>query len=414
MIEKALLVGVKLPLEKTFEIKDRLSELKDLTETAGAKVSSEIIQNTDKISSAFFLGKGKAYELKDIVAKENIDVIIFNNDLKPVQQRNLEDITGTKIIDRTTLILDIFAKRARTREGQLQVELAQLLYLLPRLTGKGVLLSRLGGGIGTRGPGEQKLEIDRRRIRDRIRHLKNDIEHVREHRGLHRKSRQEIPLTTIAIIGYTNTGKSTLLNRLTSADVLVEDKLFATLDPTTRKLSLPNGGNVLLTDTVGFLRELPVHLIAAFKATLEEVTEADLLLHIVDISNNNYKGQMDTVDKILSGLMADKKPVITVFNKIDTIDKLILKRAVENNTGSVGISALTGEELDKLICKIEEFIEKNRKLIKIALPYSRGDIKSIVYEYGNIISEVYEDSKVIIEAKIDDKLYNRLKPYILK
>lgn len=411
-MEIALLVGIKLPHEKNFEIEDKLSELKALATSAGALVSAELTQNVDKISPAFFIGKGKVYELKDMAEKEKIDTIIFNNDLKPVQQRNLENITGKKIIDRTTLILDIFAKRAKTKEGQLQVELAQLLYLLPRLTGKGILLSRLGGGIGTRGPGEQKLEIDRRRIKKRIMHLKNDIEMIRKHRSLYRKARSEIPLTVVAIVGYTNAGKSTLLNKLTGANVLVEDKLFATLDPTTRKLALPKGGNILITDTVGFIQDLPLNLIAAFKATLEEVVLANLLLHIVDASSNTYINEIEIVNKILSELGVDKKPIITVLNKKDILDNSNLKRIIENNPESIIISAITGDGLSRLISKIEEFIETNKKLIKISLPYSKGNIKSIIYKYGTVLSETYEDDSIVLEAKVDDKLYNRLSMYI--
>lgn len=412
MAEIVLLVGIKLPHEKNFEIEDKLSELKALATSAGALVSAELTQNVDKISPAFFIGKGKVYELKDMAEKEKIDTIIFNNDLKPVQQRNLENITGKKIIDRTTLILDIFAKRAKTKEGQLQVELAQLLYLLPRLTGKGILLSRLGGGIGTRGPGEQKLEIDRRRIKKRIMHLKNDIEMIRKHRSLYRKARSEIPLTVVAIVGYTNAGKSTLLNKLTGANVLVEDKLFATLDPTTRKLALPKGGNILITDTVGFIQDLPLNLIAAFKATLEEVVLANLLLHIVDASSNTYINEIEIVNKILSELGIDKKPIITVLNKKDILDNSNLKRIIENNPESIIISAITGDGLSRLISKIEEFVETNKKLIKISLPYSKGNIKSIIYKYGTVLSETYEDGSIVLEAKVDDKLYNRLVMYI--
>ena len=300
--EQAILVGMESPEVTPEETASSLEELARLADTAGADVLLQLTQRRGRPDAATFLGRGKAEELASFCRSLGAGLVIFDRELSAAQARNLESVTGVRIIDRTQLILDIFARRARTREGKLQVELAQLNYLLPRLVGRGTELSRLGGGIGTRGPGETKLEVDRRRIRKRIAELNEAIRDVQKHRELLRRSRKEIPVPLAALVGYTNAGKSTILKKLTGAQVLVEDKLFATLDPTTRRVVLPNNEVVLLTDTVGFIRNLPHHLVAAFRATLEEVVEADLLLHVVDASHPDLEGQMEAVERVLESL----------------------------------------------------------------------------------------------------------------
>ncbi len=316
--ERAMLVGVEVKGQhNTWAVEDSLEELSLLARTAGAKVVGSMVQRLQRPTPAYYLGKGKLEELNALKDELGYDLVIFDDELSPTQQKNLEDALGVKIIDRTALILDIFASRARTHEGRLQVELAQHEYLLPRLAGQWSHLERLGGGIGTRGPGESQIETDRRIIRNKIHRLKKEIEGVRKHRALYRRQRNVSGTPVVALIGYTNSGKSTLLNALSGAGVFVEDKLFATLDPTTRKISLPDGREFLLTDTVGFIQKLPTALIAAFRATLEELEEADLLLHVVDINHRNAAEQGITVDKILDDLGLGDKPIITVLNKLD-------------------------------------------------------------------------------------------------
>lgn len=357
-MERVLLVTVDFGKRTSWSAEERSTELAELTWSAGAKVVNQMIVRRHEPSSASFIGKGKVEEIAGVCASERIDLVIFNNDLRSTQQKNLEEVIKARVIDRTQLILDIFAKRAHTNEGKVQVELAQLMYLLPRLTGKGVELSRLGGGIGTRGPGEQKLEIDRRRIRTRITRLKVELEDLSRRRTMMRKKRERFSLLSIAIIGYTNAGKSTLLNSLTSSDVIVQDKLFSTLDPTVRKFVLPNRQTVLFVDTVGFLDDLPHHLIEAFKATLEEVVEADLILHLVDVSHPKAREQSDAANHVLDEIGATGKPTITVLNKIDKVSEAIV---VENTKArypdAVAISALKKEGFDILISRIQERIE---------------------------------------------------------
>jgi GTP-binding protein HflX len=317
-IERAFLVGVEIKGgTDRWSVEDSIEELAQLAQTAGAKVEGAIIQRVQKPNHAYYIGKGKVEELVALREKVAYDLIIFDDELSPSQQRNLEDALEVKIIDRTALILDIFAKRAQTREGRLQVELAQLQYLLPRLVGQWSHLERLGGGIGTRGPGESQLETDRRIIKHKILRLQDEIEGIRKHRALYRRQRTTRAIPIVSIVGYTNSGKSTLMNALSNAGVLVEDKLFATLDPTTRKITLPNQQEILLTDTVGFIQKLPTMLVAAFRATLEELDEADLLLHVIDITHRNAAEQSATVEQILQELKLDNKPKIEVLNKLD-------------------------------------------------------------------------------------------------
>jgi GTP-binding protein HflX len=360
--EKAILVGVEYwTPDNQWNIEDSLDELAYLAKTAGAEVEAKLFQKLASPSSLYYIGKGKLQELIELKEKTGCSVIIFNDELSPRQQRNLEDQLKLKIIDRTALILDIFAERARTREGQLQVELAQHQYLLPRLAGQWSHLERLGGGIGTRGPGETQLETDRRIIRNRINHLKKQIESVRRHRMLYRSQRKKSHIPVVALIGYTNAGKSTLLNALTRADVLAEDKLFCTLDPVTRKLVLPDGKQFLITDTVGFIHKLPPSIVASFRATLEELDEADLLLHVVDITSKNASEQFKTVEQILKELNLSDKKLLTVANKVDLLVDSIgeLSNITEATNlpapdSVVVISATKGWNMDKMLVRIRE------------------------------------------------------------
>jgi len=363
--ERALLVGVEIKSSKDmWPIDSSMAELAMLAETAGAKVVGTLTQKVDRPSSSHYLGKGKLDELLYLKDKHNYNVVIFNEELSPRQQINLEDFLEVKVIDRTALILDIFASRADTREGQLQVELAQHQYLLPRLAGQWSHLERLGGGIGTRGPGESQIETDRRLVRNRVHRLQKQIEDIRKHRALYRSKRKKGNVPVVAMVGYTNAGKSTLLNALSRADVLAEDKLFCTLDPVTRRLVTPDNFQFLITDTVGFIHKLPPSIVAAFRATLEELSEADLLLHLVDITHTNAVDQFDTVERFLSDLDLADKPRLTVLNKVDkavnSIDEftdLIMDHGVPLNN-ILTISALKGWRLDDLLSKILQFLEK--------------------------------------------------------
>jgi GTP-binding protein HflX len=351
--ERAVLVDVSLKKEKIDPYD--LVELEALAKTAGAESAGEIVQSRDKPDVRYYIGEGKVAELKAACASANADIVIFNCDLSPSQVRNLQAELRIKVIDRAGLILDIFAQHAHTKEGKLQVELAQDNYTLTHLSGKGIELSRLGGGIGTRGPGETKLEMDRRRIRNRISQLKKELEEVRNHRSIRRERRRQSKVPVAAIVGYTNAGKSTLLNILTKAGVVAEDKLFATLDPVTRILKMPDKKEILLTDTVGFISDLPHGFIEAFRATLEEVTEADLLIHIVDISHPNFIEQINSTYKVLEELSAITKPILTVFNKLDRYigdSKVLLNKY----SPAVAISALKGTGIKELVDKIGKFI----------------------------------------------------------
>ncbi|MFA6142534.1 MAG: GTPase HflX [Candidatus Omnitrophota bacterium] len=353
----AILITVDFGVRGSWTAEERSNELAELAQSSGIRVLRQEIARRHGPSPACFIGTGKAEEVAALCASEKANLVIFNNDLTGTQQKNLEKIIGVKIIDRTELILNIFARHAHSNEGKVQVELARLLYMLPRLTGKGVALSRQGGGIGTSGPGEQKLKIDRRRIRDRISGLKRQLDDLSKRRSMMRKKRSRFSLSSIAIIGYTNVGKSTLINSLTSSDVGVQDKLFSTLDPTVRKFTLPDRQNILFIDTVGFLDALPHHLIEAFKATLEEVTEADLLLHLVDASHPKVREQADAVYKVLAQIEARDKALITVINKIDKAAPGVVDKLKEFFPGAIPISALRHEGFDELIDKIMRQIE---------------------------------------------------------
>ncbi len=367
--ERAILVGLEIfqiDRDNLWRSEDSLAELEQLTKTAGVKIVGYATQRRDKPDATYYIGRGKVEELKALKEELGADLVIFDMELNPSQQRNLEDSLKVKVIDRTALILDIFAQRARSNEGKIQVELAQLNYLLPRLAGRGTMLSRLGGGIGTRGPGETKLETDRRRIRARISQLKRKIEKISKHRALQRRGRRAKAFPLASLVGYTNAGKSALFNTLTRAEVKVENKLFATLDPTIRSVYLPNRQIILLSDTVGFIQKLPHQLVSAFRATLEEVTEADFLLHVIDASHPKAREQSQAVYSILKELDILDKPLITVFNKIDKLSAReevnILIQEVEVG---VAISALTGEGISELLEAIAEMLESDYRLARL-------------------------------------------------
>lgn len=390
--ERAILVTVEMKSKEQSEeaVQHSLEELRSLAETAGVETVETVVQYRDSIDAAWYIGKGKVEEIRMLKEMHEANVIIFNQELSGAQVRNLESAIDAKIIDRTQLILDIFAQRAKTREGKLQVELAQLQYLLPRLAGHYKNLSRLGGGIGTRGPGETQLETDRRHIQRRIRDLKEQIEEVKRHRQLHRTKRRRSGVTQLALVGYTNAGKSTLLNRLTKADVLAEDKLFATLDPTSRRLTLPNGLDLVLTDTVGFIQNLPHDLVAAFRATLEEVNETDIILHVVDSSSPMRDQQMAVVEEVLAELGAQGKDRIVIFNKIDLLtpeeqDTLIAKDPW------LRISAYSDEDLERLVQYLQDRLEEEEHLYRI--PITRGDLIAKIYRIGGVVRQEEEEAE---------------------
>ncbi|MDT8901410.1 GTPase HflX [Anaeroselena agilis] len=396
--EQAILVGVES--QSGWDVADSLEELAQLAETAGATVVGKMWQKRDRPDAALFVGRGKVLEIAAARQEKGANLVIFDDELSPAQQRNLEQSLGTKVLDRTALILDIFAQRARTHEGKLQVELAQLKYNLPRLGGQGLVLSRLGGGIGTRGPGETKLEVDRRRIRERIADIEREIRLIRRHRELHRQRRQDARIPGVALVGYTNAGKSTLLNALTAADVLAEDKLFATLDPTTRKITLPGGQEALLTDTVGFIQKLPHQLVAAFRATLEEVVQAELLLHVIDASHPLHQEQSDAVFRVLGELGAADKPVIPVFNKVDRLDNPHLKERLLRTPDSVAVSALGGEGIAALLDRIRAFLRRRSVDAVLLIPYSDSGVLARLYDLGAVNAAEYTDGGIRVSIAL--------------
>jgi len=402
---------------------DSLAELASLAVTAGARVAESQIQSRPKVDSATQIGSGKVEELKALIHLHEAAVVIFDRELTPTQQRNLERALDVKVLDRTQLILDIFARRARTREGQLQVELAQLNYLLPRLTGRGAAMSRLGAGIGSRGPGETKLETDRRRIHQRIHALERDLERVRGGRTTQRQQRQAVPLATIALVGYTNAGKSSLFNRLTGAEVLADAKMFATLDPTVRHVTLPSRRRVLVSDTVGFIRNLPTTLVRAFRATLEEVIEAELLLHVVDASSPEAAEHTAHVMATLQEIGADTTLQILVLNKIDQVPgepdagslaRRILGDANQQPAGAVAISARTGAGLDSLLNKIDETLALDLvTLCTFRIPAGEGGPIHTLHQHALVISTCYADEMCVIQAKTPESVRRRLSKYLV-
>ena len=399
-------------------------ELSELALSDGVEIVGEIFQSRPEPDAATLLGQGKVREIRELAEASQADVVIVDNNLTPTQQRNLENATGAKVIDRTQLILDIFAKRARTAEGRLQVELAQLKYLLPRLAGKGIALSRLGGGIGTRGPGETKLETDRRRIAMRIKKLETDLEKVRAGRSLHRQKREAVPVPTISLAGYTNAGKSTLFNRLTAAGVLADAKMFATLDPTVRSITLPSRRRVLLSDTVGFVRNLPTTLIEAFRATLEEVADAALILHVVDASSEQAATHIAEVFRVLGEIGASATPQILVLNKCDRIEgerhdpavigsRLLTGAGQSPHTPTAMVSALTGEGLGGLFALIDSVLPFDAvETVRFRIPLKDGGAIALLHECGKVLSEDYDGNLCEIEAEAPESVRRRLHRYL--
>jgi GTPase len=423
--ERVLLVGVSIKKPARAQTgalaaagRDSLAELEELAQSAGAKIAGSLLQVRDSIDPATLVGRGKLEEIRAEIESRHVPLVIVDHNLTPVQLRNMEKVTGCRVIDRTQLILDIFATHAHSREGQLQVELAQLNYLLPRLTGRGEELSRLGGGIGTRGPGEQKLETDRRRIRDRVRKIREAIETVRTQRTTRRRARQAVPLGMMALVGYTNAGKSALFNALTDADVLTSSKMFATLDPTIRAVRLPSRRRVLLSDTVGFLRDLPPDLIAAFRATLEEVQEAALILHVTDISNPHHAEHDAEVLKVLRDLGVEDRPRLHILNKIDRLnsDELeILRKPSTNGQQRVFTSAVTGAGLDDLRARMDTMMPVDPLvLLHLRIPVSDGRHLSLIRARGHVLHSEVHDDDFHIEAELPESLARQLEKFVLE
>ena len=402
--EKVILVGVST--DDHDDTEKSLDELEELASTAGAVTVERVVQNLSQIHPVTYVGKGKLDEIKDLLWETEATGIICDDELSPIQLGNMEDALNTKIMDRTLIILDIFANRASTNEGKIQVELAQLKYRQSRLVGLGKSLSRLGGGIGTRGPGEKKLEMDRRLIKGRIAQLNRELKDVKRHREVTREQRSRNQVPVIAIVGYTNAGKSTLLNTLTGADVLEEDKLFATLDPTTRNLKLPSKQEVLLTDTVGFIRKLPHHLIEAFKSTLEEAKYADIILHVVDASNPQMDEQMYIVYETLMNLEVKNKLVITAFNKQDKVDGEVILRDFKADH-VVNISAKTGEGLENLQNVIEEVLREQKILIEQLYPYADAGKIQLIRKYGELLEEEYREEGIFAKGYVPIEIYEK-------
>ena len=402
--EKFILVAVSTSNEK--ETKSSLDELEELVYTAGAKSVGRLVQNRERIHAVTYLGKGKLEELKEMLLYMEADGVLCDDELSPAQLRNLERILDTKIVDRTMLILDIFAKRASTGEGKIQVELAQLKYAAVRLVGLRSSLSRLGGGIGTRGPGEKKIELDRRLIHNRISVLKEELREVKRQRDIRRKARKDN--FVIAIVGYTNAGKSTFLNKLTGADVLAEDKLFATLDPTTRKLKLPSGNEVLLTDTVGFIRKLPHHLIEAFKSTLEEAKYADLIVHMIDASNPEADTQMLIVYNTLRELGIEDKEVVSLYNKIDVMPENTILPRDFHAKHTLKISARTGEGLEEFKELVDKILRQQRIYLEKLIPYKDSAKLALIRKHGELELEDYREDGIYIRAMVPTNIYDLL------
>jgi GTP-binding protein HflX len=409
-MERALLVTIKLDSEKgSWSLEDTALELEELTATCGAEVVDNITCMREKPTPNFFIGRGKVEEIALLCQEMDADSVVFSHDLSGTQQRNLEGVINRKTIDRTQLILDIFARHAKTPEGKTQVELAQLQYLMPRLVGKGIILSRLGGGIGTRGPGEQKLEVDRRRIRKKIDKLKDDLKHLSLHRSTLRKKRKENVIPAVALVGYTNAGKSTLLNALTGAGQAVADSLFTTLDPLSKNLRLPNGENIVISDTVGFLNNLPHHLIEAFKATLEEVVESDLLIHVLDVSNPLLQQHKKAVFQVLKELRLDQKPLITALNKIDLLkDKILEEHTKEDFANPVLVSAKLNQNLAPLLQKIQQHFSGLMLDLEIMIRPGRMDLVGLFYRQGKVKDIQYQQKGIKIKLSLPKILFQKL------
>ncbi|AUS98630.1 GTPase HflX [Clostridium thermosuccinogenes] len=415
--ERAILVGLETSREKMINSKSQgersLEELEELAHTAGVIVVHKILQRRQMKDPAFYIGRGMVEQLSLLRQELNADVLIFDDELSGAQVRNIEELAGARVVDRTTLILDIFAQRARSREGKLQVELAQLKYRLPRLMGLGGQLSRLGGGIGTRGPGEKKLETDRRHIRRRIRYLEGELEVLNKRRSLIREGRHRNSMPVIALVGYTNAGKSTLMNKLCGTDVFAEDKLFATLDPTTRSLTLQDGREVLLTDTVGFIRKLPHELVEAFKSTLEEAVYADMLIHVVDASSEEAEEQIAVVNDLLRSLGALDKPVILALNKMDLAGEQGRMPVAEAGDRVFEISAATGQGLDKLLEGIASLMPADEINVEVLAPYDAGWVLPYIHQNGRVLSQDYTETGIKVNAMLKSSKIERINDYII-
>ena len=411
--ERALLIGLEQEGVSKWDLRDSMEELRELASSAGAEVVNTVTQKLEKPTAPYYIGKGKAEMIKESFQDQHVTSVIFDNELSPAQGRNLENLFSRKVLDRTQLILDIFAQRARSREGRLQIELAQLQYLLPRLTRMWTHLSRQTGGIGTRGPGETQLEVDRRRVQERIARLERELEGVRKVRHVQRQGRKRHQWPVAAVVGYTNAGKSTLLNLLTGADVVAVNKLFATLDPTTRSFTLPNKQRVLLTDTVGFLRKLPHTLIESFKATLEEVSEADLLIHVVDLSHPRVDENIEAVHTVLKELNAYDKDTLLVFNKIDAVKSAEhIEVYLKKFPRSVAISARTGQGMNDLIAALQGELASWRLRSQFRIPLTESGLIAEIHRIAHVLELRYEGDSAIIVAHIPPQLEQRLAPFI--
>lgn len=412
--QRALLVGTGIGTRSVEVAEESLAELARLTDTAGADAVEIVLQRRDHPDSRTYIGKGKAEELRESVKALDIDVVIFDDELSPAQQRNLEKIFEVDVVDRVALILDIFAQHAVSQEGMLQVELAQLRYQMPRLRGRGGVLSQQGGGIGTRGPGETQLEVDRRRIQRRVARLEGDLRELVRKRATQRKARMKIPMPNVALVGYTNAGKSTVLNRITEAGVLVENRLFSTLDPTTRRLRLSGGEIVLVSDTVGFVRRLPHQLVEAFRSTLEEVADADLLLHIVDAGAADIVGQVAAVRAVLGEVGASDLPEYMVINKIDTVDDATIAEVRRILPDAICVSALTGDGISDLLELIASQLRLVSNIVELKVPYARGDVLASLHREGEVLVEVHEAEQVRVQVRISEAAAGRYSEFRVK
>ena len=411
--QRALLVGTGTGTRSLDEAEASLSELGLLTDTAGAEPVESVLQRRDTPDPATYIGSGKADELRGLADGLDVDVVVFDDELTPAQQRNLEKKFGRDVVDRVALILDIFAQHAHSQEGMVQVELAQLRYRLPRLRGRGIELSQQAGGIGTRGPGETQLEVDRRRIQRRMNKLEAELERLAKTRATQRKARRRRELPTVSLVGYTNAGKSTLLNRLTRADVAVEDRLFSTLDPTTRRLQLPGGEVALLSDTVGFVRRLPHQLVEAFKSTLEEVAQVDMLVHVVDGSAPDVEQQVEAVRTVLRDIGAFDRPELLVVNKLDAADPGVVDDMLASHEGAVAVSAATGEGIEKLEEVIAARLRMVDPVVELAVPYERGDVVAALHRDGDVLVEVHGDRETRVRARIPASDVNRFRDFVV-
>jgi len=412
-VERAILVAVRLPDETDEDLRSSLDELEQLVDTAGGVVVERFSQRRERPDAAMFIGRGKVADLKERLAEGDVDTVIFDDGLTPAQQRNLEEALAVKVLDRNIVIMDIFAQHASSREGKLQVELAQLTYLLSRLRGWGQALSRQAGRIGTRGPGESQLEVDRRKIARRITKLRADLAGARQTRELKTRRRQRNQVPVVALVGYTNAGKSTLLNRLTGASVGVADQLFATLDVTARRLELSDGRTAIATDTVGFIQKLPTHLIEAFKSTLEQTLDAALLLHVCDAGHLRVDQHIRAVDAVLDEIGAGDIPRLLVLNKIDTTDPPTIRRLLRHNGEAVAVSARTGEGIDELVESVSRRLSPKRQMIEALVPYANADLVALAHRDGTVLKEEHRPEGTYVAAQVERTVAEALEPFVL-